>query len=117
MTITVNAKSYELDTYKSSDIAQYNGPAHTLAVKDLLTCKRTAPKPTSTSDGVGRAACKLTRSLTDGTDVVGDGILEVSVSFPVGSQASEQATMITDIATWAATASADSLLSDHDITQ
>lgn len=117
MTITVNAKSYELDSHRSVNAIRYNGPAHTLAVKDYADAKRTPAKPTADYAGQAKASFKITRTLTDGTDSVGDGIVEISASFPVDSQASEQATMITDLATWAATASADELLSDHDISQ
>lgn len=117
MTITVNAQSYELDSFRSVNSVRYSGPAHTLSVKDYLDAKRTPATPTATYAGQAKASCKLTRTLTDGTDPVGDGIVEISVSFPVGSAAAQQATMITDMATWAATASADDLLSNQDINQ
>lgn len=117
MAITVNLDTYNYDQQKGPDWLRYNGPNNTLSVKDYADVKKTAPKPTSTFGGQGKASFKLTRTLTDGTDSVGDGILEVSVSFPADSLASEQAAMITDVATWLASASADSLLSDHDINQ
>jgi hypothetical protein len=117
MTITVNTKSYDLDNPKTFDSIRYNGPDHTLTVKDYLDTKRVAAKPTATFAGQGKASCKLTRTLTDGTDIVGDALVEISVSFPVASSATEQQTMITDLAVWMATTSADSLFKDHDINQ
>jgi hypothetical protein len=55
--------------------------------------------------------------MTVGTDPVGTGLISVSVSFPADADATEQATMITDIAVWLATASADDLFTNHEINQ
>ena len=117
MSYTINAKSYDLDSQRSIDSLRYIGPSHTLSVKDYVDAKRTSPKPTATYAGQGKASFKLTRTLSDGTDPVGDGILEISCSFPVGSSSTEQSTMIDDLAAWLATTSADDLLMNHDINQ
>lgn len=117
MSLTINAKTYDFDTFRSSDIARYNGPNHTLSVKDYVDAKRTSPKPTATFAGQGKASLKLTRTVTDGTDPVGDGLCEIAVSFPVGGASAELDAFIDDLAVWLATTSAKDLLEDHDIHQ
>lgn len=117
MSYTINTKSYDFDSQRSVDSLRFIGPANTLSVKDYVDVKRTSPKPTADFAGQGKASYKLTRTLTDGTDPVGSGLIEVSVSFPVGSSSTEQDAMVDDTAVWLATASAKSLLEDHDINQ
>lgn len=116
MALSVNTKSYDLDSYRGSDIARYNGPVHSLSASDYIDVKRTAPKPTSTFAGVGKGSVKLTRNVTDGTDSLGNGILEISTSFPVGASATELQGMIDDLAAWLATAVADDVFISQDIT-
>lgn len=117
MSLTVNAKTYANDVARSPDSYRYLGPSHTFATKDYIDAYRTSPKPTSTFNGVGKAEAKLTRTMTDGTDPVGTGLISVSVSFPADADTTEQATMITDMAVWLATASADNLFTNHEINQ
>lgn len=117
MALTINAKTYNLDSHRSADSVRYTGPNHTLSVKDYVDLKRTPPKPTATSAGRGKASYKMTRLLTDGTDPLEDGILEIAVSFPVGAASSEVQSMITDSGTWVLTASADDLFEDQDVNQ
>jgi len=117
MSLTVNLKSYVNDTQRSPDSFRYTGPANTLSAKDYIDLKRTAPKVTATSAGKARSQVKLTRTLTDGTAAVGDAIYEFNFSVPVGAQSSEITAMLTDIATWAATAACADLVEDLDIVQ
>lgn len=117
MALTVNLDTYERDTERSPNHVRYTGPDANLSTKDHVDMKRTPPKPTSTYAGQARGSFKLTRTFTDGTDPVGDGLIEISCSFPVGSAAAEQAAMIDDAAAWLATASADDLYSKQDINQ
>lgn len=117
MSITVNSKTYSFDSQRSADAMRYNGPSQTLGVKDYFDAKRTAPKPTATFAGQAKAEAKLTRSLTNGTSPVGDGIITISVSFPAAAASTQVDSMLGDMAAWFATASATSLLRDHDVTQ
>jgi hypothetical protein len=117
MSLTVNAKSYDFDSQRTPDSVRYNGPSQTLSVKDHVDLKRTAPKPTATFCGVGRGNAKLTRTTTDGTDPIGDGILEIALSVPRDSARAEQEALIDDMAAWLATAAAKAALLDHDINQ
>lgn len=117
MSLTINAKAYAFDTQRTPDSVRYSGPDHTLSVKDYTDVKRVAPKPTTTYGGTGKASVKMTRTVTDGTDPVGDGIFEISSSFPRDSATAEQQAFLTDLAAWLATAAATSVFLDHDINQ
>lgn len=118
MSLTLNTLTYVFDTSRTSDWVRYLGPSNTAATKDYLDAKRVAPKATATYAGQSKASVKLTRTMTDGASVVvGDGLIELSVSFPAESDSTEQAAMITDLATWLLTTAADDLLSDHIINQ
>lgn len=115
MALTVNAKTYNVDSQRSPDSVRYSGPSNSLSVKDYIDVKRTSPKPTATYAGQGKASVKLTRTCTDGTDDVGTGIFEISSSFPVGSATAELQAFIDDLAAWLATVTADDVFISHDI--
>lgn len=83
MSMTISTKTYAQDSVQK-DIAVYAGPANTFSVKDTLTLKRTAPKPTKDFAGVARASAKFTKTVSTGTLTTADAIVEVSVSLPVG---------------------------------
>lgn len=117
MTLTVNALTYNVDSQRSPDIVRYSGPSNTLSTKDYIDLYRTSPKPTATFAGVGKAEAKLTRTLTDGADVVGTGILQVQTSFPVGASSTEMQAMVDDLAAWLATSAATDLFLNHDVNQ
>jgi hypothetical protein len=117
MALTINAGTYNPDTQRSPDNFRYQGPAHTHTIKDYVDLKRTSPKITATSNGYAKGEVKLTRTLTDGTDSVGDGIVSISVSFPVDAQTSEKELMLTDLSVFLGTTSADDCLISHDINQ
>lgn len=113
MPLTVNAATYAGDTARSPDSYRYLGPAHTHAVKDYIDVKRTAPKPTSVSKGWGKSEVKLTRTLTNGTDSVGDAIVSISTSFPVDAVAAQKELMLTDLGVFLGTATSDLVLVSH----
>jgi len=114
MSLTVNLLTYVFDTYRSSDIARYKSANHSFSAPDYIDAKRTEPKSLT---GVGKGSVKVTRNVTDGTVSLGNGILEISTSFPVGAQESELQAIIADMATWLATASADDVFIDQSIRQ
>lgn len=117
MSLTINTKTYTNDVARSADSYRYLGPSHTFSFKDYVDTYRTAPKPTATSDGQGKAEIKMTRTCTDGTNNIGTAISSFSVSFPVGAATSELQAVIDDFAAWLATAAADDLLIDQQINQ
>lgn len=115
MSLTFNTKTYENDVARTPDIFRYTGPAHSMSSPDFLDLARTAPKASLNSAGVGKARSKLTRSATDGTDVVGEAIAETSFRLPVGMQESEQDALIADYRAWVATDQFAALVKEHDI--
>jgi len=106
MALTVNAKSYTLDTYPSAQAAAYVGPAHTSSVKDDLRVSRVMPKPTSVFSGVNRQAFKLTRThtLTGALTTTGESITETSFSIPVGTATADIDTICADLGAFIASA-------------
>lgn len=117
MSLTINTKAYANDVARAPNIYRYLGPAHTFANKDYVDCYRTSPKPTSTFAGVGKSEIKLTRTVTDGTDEVGDAIASFNVSFPADAATAQLQAVIDDLAAWLATTAADDLLINHEINQ
>jgi len=98
MSLTVNAKTFTADSYGVNAVG-YFGPAHTQSVKDDIRLSRVLPKPTSVFSGVGRTAAKLTRSLTltGALTTVGDAIVEISVSVPVGAASADIDALLNDM--------------------
>jgi hypothetical protein len=117
MSLTLDAKTYVNDVPRTSDIMRYHGPGHTLSSNDYVDLSRTAAKPTADYAGKGRSRIKLTRAATDGTDPVGDIIIDIAVSIPVGAQSSEQDSAINDAFAYASSAAALALFKTHDIVQ
>jgi len=111
MSLTVNAKAYTPDSF-GVNVVGYIGPGKTGSVKDDLVLRRVEPKPTAVFSGVSRSAVKLTRTLTltGALTPKGEGILELSVSMPVGAATVDVEAMLDDIAAWAATADASALV-------
>jgi len=98
MSLTFNTKTFNADQFGSNAVG-YNGPAHTLSVKDDLLLKRTQPKPNAAFSGVGRTSAKLSRTLTltGALTPTGDAIIEISVSVPVGSSGANVDTFLDDM--------------------
>ncbi len=119
MSLTINAKAYAADMATGPNSMTYTGPNHTLSVKDVVTLKRTAPKPTATFAGVARSECKMTRTLVlNGVATQhGDAIFSLTTSVPVGAAAADVEAMLDDLAAWFATAAASDLVQKLDINQ
>lgn len=117
MTLTVNAKAFAADQYGVNAVG-YNGPAHTVSVKDDILLKRTAPKPTVTFSGVGRTSAKLTRThtLTGAVTPTGDAILEISVSVPVGTASADVDAVLNDMGALLSSASFKTHVKSQQIT-
>jgi len=114
MSLLVNATTYNYDTNRSPDIARYKSGTHSYSAVDYIDLKRTEPKSLT---GVGKGSIKVTRNVTDGTLSLGNGILEISTSFPVGAQESQLQAIIDDMAALLATATADDIFIDQNIAQ
>ena len=106
MALTVNAKSYTLDTYSGGNSATYVGPAHTFVVKDDLRVARVVAKPTAVYSGTARESFKLTRThtLTGALTPTGDSITEVSHAIPIGTSTSDIDTICADLGAFIASA-------------
>jgi len=117
MSLTVNTLAYSYDTARTPDSVRYTGPSNSLSVKDVIDLKRVAPKGTATNPGKGRSMIKMTRTGTDGTDPVGDGLVNLEGSFPVGMQASEIIAMIVDTCTFAITSEGQEVFTKQDVSR
>jgi hypothetical protein len=115
MSLTINTKAYTFDSYGGKDTAVYHGPAHTFAVKDVLSVRRVAPKPTAIFAGVARSGMKFTRTLATGTDTTADAIGDVSVSIPVGAASADIDSLINDLGDAILDAVFTALVKAHDI--
>jgi hypothetical protein len=116
MTLTVNAKAYNADSYGSNSVG-YIGPTKTASTKDDLVLRRTAAKPTSTFSGVARAQAKLTRTmtLTGAKTPSWEGIFDIQASIPVGFAAADVDAMCADIGAYVASADFKNLLKTQKI--
>lgn len=106
MSLTINAKTYTADSFSTSQVG-YIGASKTVSVKDDVVLKRTAPKGTDVFSGVGRTSAKLTRTLTltGAKTLTGDGIVEISVSVPVGFASADVDALLNDMGAFLASAS------------
>ncbi|DAD51349.1 coat protein [ssRNA phage Gerhypos.1_51] len=106
MALTVNAGSYTADSF-NKDSVSYIGPAKTVTIKDDVKLSRTAPKPSASFSGLGRTEAKLTRTLTltGALTSLGDAIVSVQVSVPVGYTAANVDTLLDDFGAFVASAS------------
>lgn len=117
MPITVNTKTYNLDTNLSPNSIRYAGPAATFQVVDHIDLKRTAPKPTKDFAGVARSEIKATRTLmTDATGRKISGSISVDASIPVGASETDVLSLIDDVADFLLTAAGQQVITRHDIT-
>lgn len=98
MSLSVNAKTFTAQSFAANAVI-YDGPAHTLSVKDDIRLVKTAPKPTTTFSGTGKFGIKLTRThtLTGALTPTGDSILDVSGSIPVGTAGADVDALLNDI--------------------
>lgn len=115
MSITANTKTWNYDTQLTPDATRYQGPAHTYSNVDLLDLKRTAPKPTADFGGMARGVVKLNRSMTDGTDLVAPGIIQMTWSVPRDADPAEVAALLADYIALVATQAVNDLYTKQDI--
>lgn len=106
MALTINAKTYTADSFQQNTVG-YIGSLKTVSVKDDVVLRRTQPKVTAVFSGVGRTSAKLTRTLTltGALTPVGDGIVDISVSVPVGFAAADVDALLNDMGAFLASAS------------
>lgn len=106
MALTVNASTYNADSFGSNNVG-YIGPAKSGSAKDDLVLRRTVAKPTSTFSGVNRSQAKLTRTAT----LIGaltpshDAIMDISTNLPVGISDAAIDAMCADMGAFVASAS------------
>lgn len=98
MSLVFNSKTYSADSFGIDQVG-YVGAAKTVTIKDDLVLKRTAPKPVTTSSGVGRTEAKLTRTLTltGAIETLRDAIAAVNVTVPVGYTAADVDALLNDM--------------------
>lgn len=106
MSLTINAKTYNADSYQQN-IVGYIGAAKTVSVKDDVQLKRVAPKPTAVYSGLGRTQYKLTRTvtLTGALTPTSDAILTIDVAVPVGMASADIDSMLNDSGSFLSSAS------------
>jgi len=106
MALTINAKTYNPDSYSKDQIG-YIGSLKTVSIKDDVKLARTSPKPTDTFSGLGRTQAKLTRTLTltGAKTTAGDAILTIDVAVPVGYASGDIDTLLNDMGAFLASAS------------
>lgn len=106
MSLTINAKTYTADSFQQNAVG-FIGAGKTVSVKDDVTLRRTAPKPTVDFSGVGRTSAKMTRTLTltGAKTLASDAICEISVSVPVGYASADVDTLLNDMGAFLASAS------------
>lgn len=106
MSLTVNAGTYNADSYGSNSMG-YIGPLKTSSVKDDLILRRTAPKATNNFSGVARTQAKLTRTktLTGALTPSWDLIADLQFSLPVGIADADVDSLCADLGALIASAS------------
>lgn len=116
MSVTLNTKTYDVDAYLSANKVRYTGPAEALGVKDRFDLGRTYPKPTADYAGNARSQVKFVATLTDGTDEVGDAIVDIRIQVPVGVASAEVDALLDDAGDFLLSANAQTLAKNLDIT-
>lgn len=105
MALTVNAKTYTADGWDNNSV-RFQGPAHTLSVKDRLIQKKTDPKPTDLFSGVSRFMVKIARThtLTGAKTAVADGSVQTDFTLPVGMASADVDAYCNDLGAYFASA-------------
>jgi hypothetical protein len=116
MSASVNAKTYTANSFAATAIG-YQGPNHTVSVKDYLRLSSVAPKPTVTFSGVGRQSAKLTRTstLTGSLTPTWDAIIDVQTVIPVGMASADVDTLLNDVGAYVASAAFKTLCKNQQI--
>lgn len=105
MALTVNAKAYTPDGWDVNSV-RFQGPNNTGSVKDRLLQKKTDAKATDQYSGNSRFQVKMTRTgtLTGAKTAVGDRIVDLNFSYPVGSASADIDSDCADLGAYIASA-------------
>lgn len=112
----IGTKTYS--TYKvEPDAVAYDGPAHTVTNKDILSLRRTLPKTSGADRGVLKSSSKVTRTVVINAETgqTRDAIVTVETSFPVGITNVAADALVADAALLAGTDYVKKLASNGDI--
>jgi len=98
MSLVFNTKTYTADSF-ATDSVGYIGVAKTVSVKDDLTMRRSKPKPSAISSGIGRTFAKLQRTVTLTGALTPSGVLSVDVNViaPVGVSSADVDALLNDM--------------------
>lgn len=105
MALTVNAKSYTADGWDTNSV-RFQGPAHTVSVKDRIIQKKTDAKPTDLYSGTSRFQVKVSRThtLTGAKTSTADGYADLNFALPVGIASADVDAYCADLGAYIATA-------------
>lgn len=105
MALTVNAKTYTVDSINGSTFG-FQGPANTTLVKDRMTQKTAVPKPSAAFSGNSRFDIAFYRShtLTGAKTATADGSMKIGFVLPVGISGADVDSYCADAAAYIASA-------------
>lgn len=106
MSLTINAKTYNADSYET-DAVGYIGSLKTVTVKDDVRLSRVKPKATATFSGLAKTTAKMSRTLTltGALTPTGEGSVSILVQIPVGYASADVDALLNDMGAFLASAS------------
>jgi hypothetical protein len=110
MSITIDSEVYTGNNYTRDSIT-YVGPNKSATKKDDLRLAAAAAKATASFSGVGRSEATLTRTLalTGAVTPLGDSLIKMSISVPVGAADADVEELCDDAAAFLSSATGKSL--------
>lgn len=116
MPLIFNTKTYTASSYGPGK-TQYQGPAHTVTVKDMLSLSAVPAKPTQTFSGLARATAKYDRTatLTGALTPSAQASLTLDAAIPIGMAAADVDSMCNDFAAYVSSADFKNLLKKQQI--
>lgn len=117
MTITVNTKSYGIDSFKTKDESVYSGPANTMLVRDELALKRSKSAATSSHNGYARVEARFTRTFTCLDGSKRDGFMAFYTSIPVDAVSTDVDSLRDDLGDLIISTNGQDLVNKLDINQ
>lgn len=117
MTITVNTKSYDIDSFKDVNTALYSGPANTMLVQDILLLKRSKSAKTASHNGYARVEARFTRTFTCADGIKRDGYVSYVTSIPADAVAADVDSLRDDLGDLVISANGQNLTNKLDINQ